>query len=53
MMKQRLLVRAKQFFVIPFGCLLWSAQGLADSAYQLDLKTAVIGVTSTKNDLIK
>ena len=51
-MKQRLLVTAKQIFVIPVGFLLWSAQGLADSAYRLNLETAVVGVTSTKNDLI-
>ncbi len=51
-MKQRLLITAKQMLMIPVGFLLWSAQGLADSAYRLNLETAVVGVTSTKNDRI-
>lgn len=51
-MKQRLLMRAKQIVVIPVSCLLWSAQGLADAAYRLNVETAVVGVTSTKNDRI-
>jgi hypothetical protein len=51
-MKQRLLVTAQQIFMISVGFLLWSAQGLADSGYRLNLETAVVGVTSTKNDRI-
>jgi len=51
-MKQRLLITVKQMLMIPVGFLLWSAQGLADSAYRLNLETAVVGVTSTKNDRI-
>ena len=51
-MKQRLLVTAQQILMISVGFLLWSAQGLADSGYRLNLETAVVGVTSTKNDRI-
>ena len=51
-MRQRLLGTAQQIFMISVGFLLWSTQGLADSGYRLNLETAVVGVTSTKNDRI-
>jgi hypothetical protein len=51
-MKKRLSIIAKQGLVIPMLLLLWSAQGLADSAYNLNVAASVVGVTSTKNDRI-
>ena len=51
-MKQRIMINALQRLMVPMALLLWSAQGLADSAYLLTVAASEVGVTSTKNGRI-